>query len=200
MSKERRHHASKHYKKPIIDNVKNRMIDTENPSEKDMTVIEELCKEWWNGFKNPSVIQTIIDNLNKCKNNDEKELVLKPVFWHVADKSRAFKKNVSRALFTYNFILGQHFLEQWIAEEKRASKDSINSMIEIDILNLFGSFKEFKENVIYKKLEDYRTYDVEFAIERLLKKGAIVRKPLTKWNEKYFELIAKYDYIGWYIP
>lgn len=197
--KNRRHHSSKHFKRLINEPLRSRMMDVDNPTDSDMVVITEMCKIWWNGLRSSFIIRSIVHALQKTDDPKNKEEILKPLWYFIGERSPSFRKGVSRALFTYNFILGQHLFVQWIAEEDRHLKVDITSMVEIDILNLFGALNKIKMPTITHVLSDYRAYVIDNAIDRLVSKSAIKKLPLTEYKEQYFELNSSFDEKGWYV-
>lgn len=194
-----RHHASKNFKKYSKNPIKNRMINTEEPTKEDMEVIKEMCKMWFNGFDDSAAIEKIMNALDKCSDKYEKELVLKPIYWNIASKSDKFKKGCSRALFTYNFIIGAPYFKQWIAEEKRSKAIDIKGELEIEILDIFEDRKKVKVNEFYKNVDNFESV-IDGVLTKMVKKG-IFEVEYSKYGELYYNMCenVKYDSVGYYL-
>lgn len=176
MSKKSRHHSSKNFKKYSENKLKDRMINTEEPTESDMIVIEEMCKMWWNGLSNSKHIKKIVSELDLVPTQKEKENVLKPIYYNIANNSTTFKKGVSRALFTYNFILGVPFFKKWIKEEYFSTKKQLTGALQTQILTGLSNCKSMYKTKLLEQLEyyDYFYSSIQAMLTKMLKKGHII--------------------------
>lgn len=150
----KRHHKSKNFKKQnneFLDKVG--AFDTNEPTEEDMKIIEEYCKLWWNGFIDPEDIKTIVFIFELIEDNAQKEEVVKPLYWKICKRCEDFKKDVSRALFTYTFILGAPYFKKWIKEENLSKKKVIKGELQTKILNILYAVKSINVNSIFEALE-----------------------------------------------
>lgn len=187
-----RHHASKNFKKSSQKTIKNRIINTEEPTKEDLVVVEELCKLWWNGLNSSKYIIEIVRRLDTTNDKYKKEEILKPIYWHVCNNSPEFKKGVSRALFTYNFILGVPFFKKWIKEEKLSKKKIIKGDLQTQILAILNNCKSKKMESIIECFEmTHFEAEIKGMLTRMLAKEYI--ECLEVNNKLFFRISEKIE-------
>lgn len=193
---EKRHHASKHYKKHD-KNIEDCIIDTENPDENGMRAIKEMCRMWWNGWKNPKYIKLIVDglieidkkNISEKLKTIEKEEFLKPVYNLITKRANWDRKEIPRSLFTYNFILGVPFFVEWLKEEEIDKRNRIKGKLENEILNLFvnkfGLGKSLNLQTIYDNIDNFPSV-IDGVLKRLENKNVIY--PMYRMEKTFIGL------------
>ena len=210
----RRHHASKYYKK--AETITDHVIDTENPNHETM---KHLAADWWNSWHETTFIESLVKKFYykpKLRRFDPLELLEGDEFETLKEKREnilkeeyyKLKKDIPQIHkmmppMTFNVIFMYcipNFLKPWLDDVKLDHRNRVTGKLELEILEIFENRKKVKLPELTYKLEEYFEAEVKASLTKMVKKRILEKLPLTEYKEQYYQILAKTDSKGFYIP
>lgn len=205
----KRHHRSKHFK-PLTDD-EDKLIscgwDKMNPDNKFQMLA--VAKYWFNSADD---FDTWKDTIESYKADRDSEAFKSRFFWKMVDEGQVVpqrdgvEKEIGKGITRKNFskmfdICFIEHIDKWIKEIELDNKNRVSGELENMILDTFEGRTKIKLQEIYKKLE-FEAFEsnIKATITKMLNKNVLKALPLTKYKEQYYEMLAKTDSKGFYLP